>query len=134
MLKSELIKEIVYKAVRSSGPGGQHANKVSSKVILQFDLINSEVLTEFQKSKLKKYFSGKISLDGIIQLTSDDNRSQHRNKKIVTDRFFEMLTEAFKVEKVRKKSKPSWSSIQKVKEAKKKLSEKKTWRKKPRLD
>jgi len=134
MLKSEIIKEIVYKAVRSSGPGGQHANKVSSKVILQFDLINSEVFTDREKSKLKDYFAGKISLDGIIQMSSDENRSQHRNKKIVTDRFFELVTEALKVQKVRKKSKPSWSSIMKNKEAKKKHSDKKASRKKPNVD
>ena len=132
--KSIVIKEIIYKAIRSSGPGGQHANKVSSKVVLQFDLINSLAFSENEKHKLAKFFGSKVASEGVIQMSADENRSQHRNKKIVTDRFFELIKEALIVEKIRKKSKPSWSSVLKGKEAKKQQSAKKTSRKKPNID
>ena len=129
-----LLSEISYKAIRSSGAGGQHVNKVSSKVVLSFNLLESEALSETEKTRLIKFFESKLSTEGILQLSADDNRSQFRNKKIVTERLFDMIEEGLKVQKFRKKSKPSRSSVIKGKDAKKKLSQKKNLRKKPSAD
>ncbi|MFK8039202.1 MAG: alternative ribosome rescue aminoacyl-tRNA hydrolase ArfB [Crocinitomicaceae bacterium] len=129
-----LYSEIDYKAVRSSGAGGQHVNKVSSKVVLSFNFFKSNAFNENEKKRLVKFFSNRIIDSGVVQLTADENRSQFRNKKSVTDRFIKMIEDGLKVPKVRRKSKPSRSSIIKAKERKKRLSEKKKSRKKPNID
>ena len=134
MLKSIILKEISYKAIRSSGPGGQHANKVSSKVVLTFNLEKSEAFTEREKELLLIFFKSKLNTDGMIQLSSDENRSQFRNKKAVTERLFQLIEEGLIVNKPRKKTKPSRSAILKGQKAKKRVSEKKALRKKPKLD
>ena len=133
MNEKQLISEIRYKASRSSGPGGQHTNKVSSKVILIFNLMDSEAFQTEEKLRLRSFFKGRINNNGIIQLSSEESRSQLTNKKIVTERFLELITEGLKVEKKRKKTKPSRAAILKSKDQKKRLSEKKNLRKKPKL-
>ena len=65
-----LLKEVSYKAIRSSGPGGQHANKVSSKVELLFDIRNSSVLTEEEKQLLIKNLSARLTNDAILILNA----------------------------------------------------------------
>jgi len=129
-----LIKELSFKAVRSSGAGGQHVNKVSSKVELTFDLINSNEFSDEQKELLLKKLATKLTKEKVLILQCDENRSQHRNKEIVIKRFLQILTTALIVPKERKKTKPSKGAIQKRLTSKKKLSEKKVARKKPGLD
>ncbi len=130
----QLNSEIYYKAIRSSGSGGQHANKVSSKVTLIFDIRKSEAFDDTEKAKLLKYFGNKVNSRGIIQLSSEESRSQFRNKRIVTERFYDLIQKALSVQKVRKKTKPSRSSILKSKINKKHLSEKKASRRKPKIE
>lgn len=134
MDKKTLLSELLYKAVRSSGAGGQHVNKVSSKVVLSFSLIGSEAFTEREKARLLKFFESRLSINGLLQISADDNRSQIRNKKIVTERFLELIEEGLKVKKYRKKSKPSRSSVIKGKQAKQRTSQKKALRKRPSAD
>lgn len=132
--KDQILSEITYKAIRSSGPGGQHVNKVSSKIVLIFDLVNSTAFSDVEKERLTQFFSSSINKEGIIQLASDESRSQVKNKKIVTDRFFTLLKDGLYVPKPRKKTKPSKSAITKAKVQKKQLSEKKKLRKKPDIE
>lgn len=87
MIKSEL----TYKAIRSSGAGGQHVNKVSSKVSLQFDLQNSDGLTDEEKELLNKNIPTKLTKEGILLLSADESRSQFKNKELVTERLFDLL-------------------------------------------
>lgn len=134
MNTENLIKELSFKAVRSSGAGGQHVNKVSSKVELTFDLINSNEFSDEQKELLLKKLATKLTKEKVLILQCDENRSQHRNKEIVIKRFLQILTTALIVPKERKKTKPSKGAIQKRLTSKKKLSEKKVARKKPGLD
>ena len=81
-----LINEFVFKAIRSSGPGGQHVNKTSSKIVLSFHIHNSNGLEENEKERLLKKLAAKISSDGYVQLSCSDTRSQHQNKVIVIDK------------------------------------------------
>lgn len=134
MQNSIIQSELVYKAIRSSGAGGQHVNKVSSKVVLYFNLEASQGLSEDEKERLKNFLSSRLTNDFVLQLSVDSYRSQLRNKKEVTQRFFDLLEEGLKADKPRKKSKPSRSAILKAKQAKKKLSEKKKNRQKPSPD
>ncbi len=133
-LDSEIIiHELKFKAVRSSGAGGQHVNKVSSKIKLFFHVETSNGLNSEEKNILHSKLASKISKDNILILTCSENRSQHKNKEIVIKRFFQIITNALKVSKKRKATKPSKSSIQKRLEKKKKIAYKKAFRKKPEV-
>ena len=80
MDKSILIKELSFKTARSFGAGGQHVNKVSSKVILSFDLENSEGLNMREKKLLKKAMSSRLTKEGVLNLSCEESKSQHQNK------------------------------------------------------
>ncbi len=126
--------ELTYKFVRSSGSGGQHVNKVSSKAELYFNLQDSSVFNDDEKLKLTEFFNKRISKDGILILTCDESRSQFRNKAIVTRRFLELIEEGLKEEKKRIKTKISKAAKKRRLANKRKNSEKKTNRKKPDVD
>ena len=127
----ELNKEVRYRTSRSSGAGGQHVNKVSTKVELMFDVNASEVLTEEQKAMVREKLKNRISKEGWLALSCDETRSQAKNKEIVFERFITLIEKALKPEKERKPTKPSRSSVEKRLKEKKKRSEKKDMRKKP---
>ena len=134
MEAKNIIKELKFKAIRSSGAGGQHVNKVSSKVVLFFDIPRSEFLTEDEKEMLSENLLSKLTKDKLLILNCDENRSQHKNKEIVIDRFIKIIANALKIPKERRITKPSKSSIQKRLETKKKLGVKKAYRKRPDLE
>lgn len=129
-----LIKELTFKAIRSGGAGGQHVNKVSSKIVLFFDVSKSKNLSEEEKEILIKNISTKLTKENILILNCDESRSQHKNKEIVLERFLELIINGLKVPKERKATKPSKMSIKKRLENKRKHQLKKTNRKKPDLD
>lgn len=130
----KLIKELSFKALRSSGAGGQHVNKVSSKVELTFDLDNSKELTSKQKELLNNRLATKLTKNHLLILQCDESRSQHKNKEIVIKRFLNMVTSGLIKPKKRKATKPSKSAVQKRLSSKKKLSDKKSTRKKPDIE
>lgn len=129
-----LISELTFKAVRSSGSGGQHVNKVATKVVLSFDILNSSHLSEDEKIKLLSFQSNRINKSGILVLSSDQNRSQLKNKIDVTKRFLNLIELGLKQEKERKQTKIPKSAKRKRLEIKRKISEKKANRKPPKLD
>lgn len=133
MDKEKIITELEFKAVRSGGPGGQHANKVASKVQLSFRPELSEGLSDFEKNLLTNKLSNHISNEGWLQLSSESTRSQHKNKELVVKRFFKLLEKALQPPKKRKATKPSKSSIEKRLKSKKKHSDKKQNRRNPEL-
>jgi ribosome-associated protein len=132
--KENLIKELQFKAIRSSGAGGQHVNKVSSKIELTFDVTNSQHLSLNQKETLQDKLSNRINKEGVLVLFCDENRSQHKNKELAIKRFIEIISAALKRQKIRRITKPSRSSIIRKAKNKKKVSAKKALRKKPGLE
>ena len=126
--------ELTYKYVRSSGSGGQHVNKVSSKAELYYNLQDSVALNADEKLKLTKFFANRLNKDGVVILTCDESRSQFRNKAIVTQRFLELIEEGLKEDKERKPTKIPKSVKRKRLANKRKNSEKKTNRKPPEID
>jgi ribosome-associated protein len=134
MNKDILLKEVTYKAVRSSGAGGQHVNKVSTKVVISFNLAKSEGLSDAEKVLLNKTISNRLTSDQVLILSCDASRSQLKNKNIVIRRFLEILTEGLKVQKKRLPAKPSKNSIKKAKAKKSQRGELKKLRRKPDLD
>lgn len=130
----DLILELNYKAVRSSGAGGQNVNKVSSKVVLSFDLKKSKALTEEEKLLLETTLSSRLTTDSMLILNCDEDRSQLRNKEIVTKRFLELIKKGLIVQKPRKETKLPKSAIRKRIKNKKNVSQVKKNRRKPDLD
>lgn len=128
MQLKELHKEINYKTSKSSGAGGQNVNKVSTKVMLLFDVGASEALSQKEKEIVNEKLANRINSDGLLQLQCDETRSQLKNKEIVFSRLITMLQEALKPVKKRKPSKPSKAAVQKRIDAKKKQSQKKDLR------
>ena len=134
MDKKGLIQEIKLKAVRSSGQGGQHVNKVSTKVELTFDVENSNALSLLEKDRIYNKLASRLTKDNVLILQSDESRSQHKNKEIITKRFLDIIAFALAVPKKRRKTKPSRSSIEKRLKSKKKDALKKAHRRRPSLD
>lgn len=134
MDKAALLKELKFKAVRSSGAGGQHVNKVSSKIELFFDVTHSFALSDSKKERLLLKLANRLTKEGVLRMQCDESRSQHRNKELVIKRFFDCIENAIKVAKKRRKTKPSKSSIEKRLKTKKKSAQKKANRAKPDLD
>lgn len=134
MNSSEIIKELNFKAIRSSGAGGQHVNKVSSKIELTFDLENSNALSEREKELLKTKLSSKLTKENNLILFCDETRSQHRNKDLAIKRFLDVLKTNLIRPKNRRKTKPTKGSIKRKTENKKRVSVKKALRKKPKFD
>lgn len=131
MNQEQILTELQFKAIRSSGPGGQHANKVSSKVELSFHIESSAGLTERQKKRVLLKLEKKLSKEGLLIMQCDESRSQHKNKELVIKRFFKLLEKSLIVPKARKKSRPTRSSIEKRLKGKKIASLKKVNRGKP---
>lgn len=133
MNKEKLHTELQFKAIRSSGAGGQHVNKVSSKIELTFSVRQSNGLTDDEKELLYKNLANKLTKESTLILTCQESRSQHRNKELVIERFFNLIAKSLIIPKVRKKTKPSKLARQKRLNAKKRISEKKENRKKFRF-
>jgi ribosome-associated protein len=131
MDKSIIASEFFFKAVRSSGAGGQNVNKAASKVVLSFDLINSKGLKEEEKTLLQTKIATKLTQDGILILTSEEDRSQLKNKEKVIKKCFKLLENALVIPKERKETKISRAVKEKRLNSKKVMSVLKQNRKKP---
>jgi ribosome-associated protein len=129
-----ILSEVKYKAVRSSGAGGQNVNKVSSKVVLTFDLSHSLGFSEEEKLLLETNLNNRLTSDLILILNCDEDRSQLKNKEIVTKRFLDIIKRGLHVPKERKPTKIPKSVIRKRIKDKKNVSETKKFRQKPNID
>lgn len=129
-----LHKESSIKATRSGGAGGQHVNKVSSKIELTFDIPGSRLLSDEQKNILLAKLDSKLSAEGVLRITEDSDRSQHENKEKAIAKFYLLLENALKPVKKRKKTKVSKAAKEKRLQGKKKESEKKKLRSKKDFD
>ena len=123
VINSKLIipsKEIRWRFSRSSGAGGQNVNKIESRVEIIFDIKNSEVLTEFQKSRLLSQLSKKINY-GCFSLIVQKKRTQYENRKLAISKLTTILKNELRpLTKIRKETKPTKSSQKRRVESKKK--------------
>ena|SRR5690606_40805536 len=134
MDKEILHSELQFKAVRSSGAGGQNVNKVASKVELIFDLEASNGLSEDEKNLLKQNLNNRLTKENVLLLQCEESRSQHKNKILVVERFFKLIEESLIVPKERIPTKTPRSVIRKRLKAKRKTSDKKMNRRPPEVE
>jgi ribosome-associated protein len=134
MVREKILTEIILKAVRSSGPGGQNVNKVSSKIVLSFNVTTSEGLTNDEKKLITSKLTSRLTADGILILNCDEDRSQLKNKEIVIKRFLTLLNKSLVVPKKRKPTKIPKAVIAKRLNNKAATAGIKKNRKKPDLD
>ncbi|RED25474.1 ribosome-associated protein [Flavobacterium cutihirudinis] len=134
METEKIISELSFKAVRSSGAGGQNVNKVSSKIFLSFDLNASQALSDDEKLLLQSNIAHRLTTENILILNCDEDRSQLKNKDIVIKRFLEIIKKGLYVPKVRKATKIPKSVIKKRIKDKKNISDLKQSRRKPNLE
>lgn len=126
---STLHKELKFRTSRSSGSGGQHVNKVATRVELLFDVMASQQLDEAQKQRVQQRLANRITKEGILLLECSETRSQHRNKELVTEQFDQLLAEALKAPKRRKKVPDARQAAPQSRlQEKRRRAEKKAWR------
>ncbi len=111
--------EVQYRTARSSGPGGQHVNKSETQVELMFDVVHSPSLSAAQRQRILNKLHNLIDSDGVLHLTAQSERSQLRNREIVTARFQAVLAAALQVPKKRRPTKPTAASNTRRLESKK---------------
>jgi ribosome-associated protein len=114
--------EIAFRFSRSSGPGGQHAQKSSTRAEALFDVAESTGLTEAERARVL------ASLGPVVRAVAQDERSQLRNRELATERIVEQLREATKVRRRRKQTGPSAASREQRLEDKRRRGETKRLR------
>lgn len=127
-------KEFTFNTSRSGGPGGQNVNKVSTKVELRFNVIESVLLRADEKEIILEKLGNKINKDGELILVSQSERSQLANKEKVIEKFYNLLSKALSPKKERKPTKQTKQSKEKRLQKKKVNSEKKSRRKQVDID
>lgn len=127
---NKLHKELTFRTSRSSGSGGQHVNKVATKVELLFDVLNSRVLNEEEKDKILKNLSNRINKGGLLTVTSEKSRSQLLNKNATIKKFEKLVHQAITHEEIQRDAGAFRANKKKRLHSKKHLSNKKAMRKK----
>ena len=128
------VAELFFSASRSGGPGGQHANKTSSRVTLRWSVTGTSALRPHQKSRVLSRLGARVTQDGELQIHVEDSRSQTRNKEVACERLKDLLVEALKVPRNRKPTKPSKAAKRRRTDAKKARGSIKKLRQKPPRD
>jgi ribosome-associated protein len=105
-------EELTFDASRSSGPGGQNVNKVSSRITLRFNVRSSPSLRPDQKARLEQKLASRLGDAGVLRISSQRHRSQAMNREAALGRFVELLEEALQEPKPRRKTKASDSAKQ----------------------
>lgn len=120
--------ELEFRASRSGGPGGQHANNTASKVEAVWDVRESTALTDWQRRRILKKLDSRLTNDGVLIVSAQDERSQHRNKELATERLVSMVKDALYVPPPRRKTKPSRNAKRKRMDRKTRRGKKKKLR------
>lgn len=127
-------REIVLEFVRASGPGGQKVNKTATAVQLRFDVRNSPSLPDEVRQRLMRMGGKRITDDGILILHARRYRTQEQNRQDAIERLRQLIERASRRPKIRRRLRPSLSSKRLRLENKRRQSEKKRWRKPPKID
>lgn len=133
-LLEALVSELSFNTTRSSGPGGQHVNKTETRVEVYWDMANSTLPTDEQRDMIGKKLANHMDKDGVLRASSQQTRSQVRNKELAIAKMLTRIEKALHKEKPRKKRKPNKAAIEERIKQKKQLSQKKQLRKPPPIN
>jgi ribosome-associated protein len=114
--------EFVFKASRSSGPGGQNVNKVNTRVTMLFDVANCGSFSDWQKRRILTRLATRADKNGVLRVVSQKFRTQRANRRAAVERLQELLAGALKTRPIRKKSKVSYAAKQRRLEEKRRRS------------
>jgi ribosome-associated protein len=126
--------ELDVRVSRSSGAGGQHVNKTSSRVEIFWNISTSRALTDDQRSRLLEKLASRLTTEGSIRIVASDMRSQSRNRELAEERLVETVRRALIVPKRRRATRPTRASKEARLESKKRRSQKKSERRKNPFD
>src|SRR5436190_19794617 len=126
--------ELDIRVSRSSGAGGQHVNKTSSRVEIFWNVLESRALDDAQRSRLRDKLASRLTSDGSIRVVASDMRSQSRNRDLAEERLVDLVRRALIVPKKRRATKPTRASQEARLESKKRHSTKKSERRKTSFD
>ena len=115
--------ELSFRFSRSSGPGGQHVQKTSTRVELLFDVAISPSLTDYQRARIQERLASHIDSAGVLHLVAQSERSQLRNREEVVGRFQALVSRALKRRKIRRPTHPTAASIERRLRAKRQHSQ-----------
>ncbi len=127
-------EELRFTASRSGGPGGQNVNKVNTRMTLLFDLEKTASLDESQKERIRRRLANRISKDGILQVSSQQYRTQGANRQAAIDKFARLVAASLRRPRARRKTRTPRSVVEKRLEKKSIRGEVKRSRQKPRPD
>jgi ribosome-associated protein len=126
--------ELDVRVSRSSGAGGQHVNKTSSRVEIFWNVLGSRALTEEQRARLREKLSSRLTTEGSIRVVASDMRSQSRNRDLAEERLTDLVRRALVIPRKRKPTKPTRAAKEARLESKKRHSRKKSDRRDKRFD
>jgi ribosome-associated protein len=106
------LRELTFSVSRRGGPGGQHANKVATRVTLEFRPLDSPSLDDAQRRRIAARLASRLTQDGRLRLHSARHRSQHANREEVLRRFCSLLRTALRARRVRKPTRPSRAAVE----------------------
>jgi ribosome-associated protein len=121
--------ELVARASRAGGPGGQHVNTSSTRIELLWNVVRSRALDDATRDRLRAKLASRLDADGNVRVVAADRRSQLQNRQAAEERLVELLRKALVVAKPRKKTKPTRASKERRLEEKKRRGETKRRRK-----
>jgi ribosome-associated protein len=132
--KHPINSEVRIQALTSGGKGGQHVNKVSTKIQLSWSLNDTTILNDTERNRIQNHLKNKLSNTGLLIVTCEESRSQLQNKKLAFAKFHQLLALCFKIQKLRQSTQPTGSSIKKRLKSKEIRSVLKKLRNKPPME
>jgi ribosome-associated protein len=114
--------ELVFKASRSGGPGGQNVNKVNTRITLFFDVANCESFSDVQKKRILSRLATRAGKNGLVRVVSQKFRTQNANRRAAVERLQQLLADALKTRAVRKKTRVPYAAKQRRLEQKRRRS------------
>jgi ribosome-associated protein len=126
--------ELVYRASRSGGPGGQHVNTSSTRIELLWDFARSTALDDAARARIAEQLAARLDADGNLRVVASDRRSQQQNRVAAEERLADLVRRALTIPKPRRPTKPSRAAKERRLTEKRHRSDRKRHRRRDQFD